>query len=139
MSLVTLNLTESSSAMLGLLATCRRLFLRDHEVWINIGVNEIEKRGEQRVVINIDLYVPLAQTTPKADRIDEVLDYNLMRRAVAQRVSTGHIHLLESLVDDLLRDMLAQPLVRAARVSAAKPDVFPDCEAVGVEVFAVKP
>jgi 7,8-dihydroneopterin aldolase/epimerase/oxygenase len=124
--------------MFDLQTTCRRLFLRDHEVWINIGVNEIEKRGEQRVVINIDLYVPLTHTTPRADRIDEVLDYNLMRRAVAQRVSNGHIHLLETLVDDLLRDMLAQPLVRAARVSAAKPDVYPDCEAVGVEVFAIQ-
>ena len=28
-----------------LLATCRRLFLRDYEVWINIGVHEFEKRA----------------------------------------------------------------------------------------------
>jgi dihydroneopterin aldolase len=28
--------------------------------------------------------------------------------------------------------------VRAARVSTEKPDVYPDCEAVGVEVFGVK-
>ena len=32
----------------------------------------------------------------------------------------------------------AHPKVRAARVSTAKPDVYPDCEAVGVEVFAFK-
>ncbi|MFN6994214.1 MAG: dihydroneopterin aldolase, partial [Aquincola tertiaricarbonis] len=41
------------------LADCRRLFLRDYEVWINIGVHDFEKRGEQRVVINVDLFVPL--------------------------------------------------------------------------------
>jgi 7,8-dihydroneopterin aldolase/epimerase/oxygenase len=34
--------------------------------------------------------------------------------------------------------MLAHPLVKAARVSTAKPDVYPDCEAVGVEVFGLK-
>jgi dihydroneopterin aldolase len=28
--------------------------------------------------------------------------------------------------------------VRAARVSTAKPDVYPDCDAVGVEVFGLK-
>ena len=28
---------------------------------------------------------------------------------------------------------------RAARVSTEKPDVYPDCEAVGVEVFGLKP
>ena len=42
------------------LMECRRLFLRNYEVWINIGVHEFEKKGEQRVLINVDLYVPLA-------------------------------------------------------------------------------
>ena len=54
------------------LMDCRRLFLRDYEVWINIGVHDFEKKGEQRVAINVDLYVPLAETTPQADRLDEV-------------------------------------------------------------------
>jgi hypothetical protein len=31
------------------LMDCRRLFLRDYEVWINIGVHDFEKKGEQRV------------------------------------------------------------------------------------------
>ena len=59
-------------------------------------------------------------------------------RRIAERVSRGHIHLQETLVDDLLRDMLAHPLVRAARVSTEKPDVYPDCDAVGVEVFGLR-
>ena len=121
------------------LADCRRLFLRDYEVWINIGVHDFEKRGEQRVLINVDLYTPLAATTPKADELDEVLDYDFIRRTIAERVSRGHIHLQETLADDVLRLMLAHPQVRAARVSTEKPDVYPDCDAVGVEVFAIKP
>ena len=55
-----------------LLMDCRRLFLRDYEVWINIGVHDFEKQGEQRVLINVDLYVPLALSTPRADELDEV-------------------------------------------------------------------
>ncbi len=47
----------------------------------------------------------------------------------------GHIVLQETLCDDLLRRMLAHPQVRAARVSTEKTDVYPDCEAVGCEVF----
>jgi dihydroneopterin aldolase len=35
--------------------------------------------------------------------------------------------------------VLEHPSVMAARVSTAKPDVYPDCEAVGVEVFKIKP
>ncbi len=121
------------------LMDCRRLFLRDYEVWINIGVHEFEKKGEQRVLVNVDLYVPLALSTPRSDRLEEVVDYDFIRRSVAERVARGHIHLQETLVDDVLAIMLAHPRVRAARVSTAKPDVYPDCEAVGVEAFRIKP
>ncbi len=65
------------------LADCRRLFLRDYEVRIHIGVHDFEKQGEQRVLINVDLYVPLAQSTPQADELDEVVDYDFIRRSIA--------------------------------------------------------
>jgi 7,8-dihydroneopterin aldolase/epimerase/oxygenase len=120
------------------LLDCRRLFLRNYTVNINIGVHEFEKKGEQRVLINVDLYIPLAQSTPHADDLAEVVDYDFIRSTVAQRISRGHIHLQETLCDDLLASMLAHPRVKAARVSTAKPDVYPDCETVGCEVFGIK-
>lgn len=120
------------------LMDCRRLFLRDYEVWINIGVHDFEKKGEQRVLINVDLFVPLALSTPTQDTLDEVLDYDFIRRSIGERVSKGHVHLQETLADDVLKVMLSHPRVRAARVSTEKPDVYPDCDAVGVEVFGIK-
>jgi 7,8-dihydroneopterin aldolase/epimerase/oxygenase len=120
------------------LADCRRLFLRDYEVWINIGVHDFEKKGEQRVKINVDLYVPLADSTPQHDELDEVLDYDFIRREIMARVAQGHIHLQETLADDVLARLLAHPKVRAARVATEKPDVYPDCDAVGCEVFKIK-
>ena len=121
------------------LARCRRLFLRDYEVLISIGVHEFEKKGEQRLLINVDLYVPLAASTPRDDRLHEVLDYDFIRATVAARMARGHIHLQETLVDDLLRSLLVHPRVCAARVSAEKPDAYPDCDAIGVEVFGFNP
>ena len=120
------------------LRDCRRLFLRNYEVMINIGVHEFEKKGEQRVLINVDLYIPLALSTPKDDQLDEVVDYDFMRETVARRMAQGHVHLQETLCDDVVKAMLAHPHVRAARVSTMKPDVYPDCEGVGVEVFQIK-
>ena len=120
------------------LMDCRRLFLRDYEVWINIGVHDFEKKGEQRVKINVDLYVPLAESTPRHDELAEVLDYDFIRREIMARVAQGHIHLQETLADDVLARMLAHPKVRAARVATEKPDVYPDCDAVGCEVFKMK-
>ena len=120
------------------LRDCRRLFLRNYEVMINIGVHDFEKKAEQRVLINVDLYIPLEQSTPKADQLSEVVDYDFMRETIARRMAQGHVHLQESLCDDVVRSMLAHPKVRAVRVSTMKPDVYPDCEGVGVEVFRIK-
>ncbi|SAK39122.1 dihydroneopterin aldolase [Caballeronia fortuita] len=120
------------------LTDCRRLFLRNYEVRINIGVHDFEKRGEQRVVINVELYVPLALSTPVADKLAEVVDYDFMRATIAERVKRGHIHLQETLCDDVAAALLAHPNVRAVAVSTEKPDVYPDCDAVGVEVFRIK-
>jgi 7,8-dihydroneopterin aldolase/epimerase/oxygenase len=119
--------------------TCRRLFLRDYEIFINIGIHDFEKKGEQRVLVNVDLYISLAESTPQHDRLEEVVDYDFIRRSIFDRVSRGHIHLQETLCDELLQAMLAHPKVWAARVSTEKPDVYPDCAAVGVEVFRLKP
>ena len=121
-----------------ILLDCRRLFLRDYEVYINIGVHDFEKTREQRVLINVDLYIPLAVSTPQADELEEVVDYDFMRRSIGDRVARGHIHLQETLCDDVLAQMLTHPKVRAARVSTEKPDVYPDCASVGCEVFAIK-
>ncbi|MGI4816049.1 MAG: dihydroneopterin aldolase [Janthinobacterium lividum] len=119
------------------LLDCRRLFLRDYEVMIKIGVFETEKRGPQRVLINVDLFVPLAESTPRADSLREVLDYDFMRDTIAARVVQGHIHLQETLCDDIAQMLLAHPKVRAVRVSAEKPDAYDDCHSVGVEVFKI--
>ncbi len=120
------------------LMDCRRLFLSNYEIYINIGVHDFEKRGEQRVLINVDLFVPLNESTPTKDSLEEVLDYDFMRRSIVERVAKGHIHLQETLCDDVAKIMLAHPHVRAVRVSTAKPDVYPDCDVVGVEIFLIK-
>ncbi|AOK28112.1 MULTISPECIES: dihydroneopterin aldolase [Burkholderia] len=120
------------------LADCRRLYLRNYEVYINIGAFEHEKRGEQRVVINVDVFVPLALTTPVEDRLREVVDYDLLKQSVAQCVARGHIHLQETLCDAIAANLLAHGAVRAVRVCTEKPDAYSDCDAVGVEVFRIK-
>ena len=120
------------------LIDCRRLFLRNHEVQVRIGAHDFEKRAPQRVRISVDLYVPLALSTPRADRLAEVVDYDFVRQCISQRIAQGPIELQETLCDDLLALMLAHPGVRAARVATEKPDVYPDCDAVGVEVFGIK-
>jgi dihydroneopterin aldolase len=128
----------SSPLMDPRLADCRRLFLRNYVVDANIGIHAFEKAGAQRLALNVDLYVPLALSTPRHDRIHEVVDYDFIRVTIRHRLEQGHINLQETLVDDLARSLLAHPAVRAVRVSSEKPDVYSDVDAVGVEVLHFK-
>ena len=122
-----------------LLTDCRRIFLRGLSRRVRIGIHDFERAAAQRILFDIDLYVPLIQTTPQCDRIDEVVDYDFVRNEVTQITERGHIDLQETLCDTVLNALLAHPLVVAARVSTRKPDVYDDCEAVGVEAFRRKP
>ena len=128
----------SSPLMDPRLADCRRLFLRNYVVDANIGIHAFEKAGAQRLALNVDLYVPLALSTPRHDRIHEVVDYDFIRVTIRHRLEQGHINLQETLVDDIARSLLAHPAVRAVRVSSEKPDVYADVDAVGVEVLHFK-
>lgn len=132
-------MNESELPMLAYLQRHRRLFIRRHEVMVHIGIHDFELNEPQRIWIDVDIYVPLAHTQPQADRIDEVVDYDFIRQVVAERIGRGHIALQETLCDDLARTILAHPGVQAVRLSTCKPDVYPDCELVGVEVFLMKP
>ncbi len=122
-----------------LLLKCRRLFLRGLTVQAHIGIHDFELKSSQRLIIDVDLYVSFAGTSPKDDRIDEVVDYDFVRAVVHGRIAEGHINLQETLCDEILTRLLEHTGVMAARVSTRKPDVYPDCEAVGVEVFRAKP
>ncbi|WP_231969321.1 dihydroneopterin aldolase [Polynucleobacter necessarius] len=113
--------------------------MRDYEIYINIGVHEFEKKAEQRVLLNVDLYIPLAMNTSTNDQLDEVVDYDFMRETIKARAANkGHIHLQEAFCDDMVTAMLHYPKVLAARISTVKPDVYPECHPVGVEVVRIK-
>ena len=105
----------------------------------NLGILEHEKIDPQPIQVDAELNLGTQPLMPHDDRIDEVVDYDFVRAVVHGRVAQGHINLQETLCDDILTRLLEHTGVMAARVSTRKPDVYPDCEAVGVEVFRAKP
>ncbi len=115
----------------------RRIFLRNFETRISIGVHDFEKQAKQRVVINVDLYLEPGGRILR-DHISETVDYDFLRREIAALADSGHFHLQETFCERILALCLARPGVTAARVASEKPDVYPDCEAVGFEIFGTK-
>ena len=117
------------------LAHCRRIFLRDWTVEANIGVYSAERRGTQRLVLNLDVYVALSASTPRNDDVREVVDYDFIREVVEKRIARGHINLQETLVDDIATELLRWPGVQAVRVSSEKAEIYTSVAGIGVEVL----
>jgi len=124
-------------AMADKLGRTRRIFLRNFETRISMGIHESEKKARQRVMINVDLYLePDARI--ERDHISETVDYDFLRREIGVLADSGHFHLQETFCEKILAICLARPGVVAVRVSSEKPDVYPDCESIGFEIFGVK-
>lgn len=114
----------------------RRIFLRNYSVEASIGIHAHEKDARQRLLVNVELFVAPVPVTD--DAIGQVLDYDFLRDGIARLVGARHYNLQETLCQDILALCLERPEVMSARVSTEKPDVYPDCEGVGYEIFRQK-
>ena len=135
MSRATLSAAEAAFA--ARLGQARRIFLKNFETWISMGVHDFEKKAKQRVVVNVDLYLD-PEGSIRRDHISETVDYDFVRREITALADSGHVHLQETFCEKILAICLAKPGVIAARVSSEKPDVYPDCESVGFEIFRAR-
>ncbi len=117
------------------LSDCRRIFLRDFSIDASIGFHDFEKQAPQRILISVDLFVPIASSTSNRDDVLDVIDYDFIRTGIVKIAQSRHFNLQETLIDEICALCLSQPSVRAARVETQKPDVYPDCKTVGIEVF----
>ncbi len=115
----------------------RRIFLRNFNVFISMGVHDFEKQARQRVIVNVDLYID-PDGRIEHDTIRETVDYDFVRNVILQIADSGHFHLQETFCERILDACLEKSGVLAARVSSEKPDIYPDCESVGFEIFRVK-
>ncbi len=109
-----------------------RIFIRDLTLACRIGILAREKRGPQRLRINVDLLVewPLEAN----DDYRRVLNYETVVSGVRGLVQQGHVNLIETLADRIADMCLADPRALAVRVRLEKLDIFPEAEGAGVEL-----
>ncbi|MGH6815967.1 MAG: dihydroneopterin aldolase [Hyphomicrobiaceae bacterium] len=116
----------------------RRVFVEGFELMGSVGVTERERRYEQRVVVSLDLEV-VDTYDGRSDAIEDVYDYDRAIGIVKAAVAAGHVDLIETLAERIAADCLTDGQVLCARVRIEKPDVVPDCRAVGIEIVRCRP
>lgn len=117
----------------------RRIRIDSLRVQASVGILEHELRSRQQLLITIELEQPDAPALPAADDVRHVLDYRQLRDIAKAESEGEHINMLETLAGRIATRLAALHGVGQVRVKVAKPNIFPDCDGVAVEVTAQGP
>lgn len=111
----------------------RRVFVHGLELMASVGIYEVEKRYEQRIVISIELDV-VDDYDGTSDRLEHVVDYGRVVTAARTISASGHFHLIETLAERIAEACLTDERVETARITVEKPDIVPDCRSAGIAI-----
>ena len=111
----------------------RKILLEDFDLPVDIGFHEFEIGTPQRLRINVEVWLDEARF-PECDSVDKAWDYDRLRTAIIALVSGRRFNLQETVARGIYDLVAARRGVTALRVSTRKPDIYPDCAAVGVEL-----
>ena len=114
----------------------RTLLLDKLRVMASVGILEHELQSKQPLLISIELQLPQAPALPAADDVMHVLDYRLLREIAKEEAESQHINMLETLAGRIAARLTALRGAASVRVRVTKPNIFPDCDGVSVEVLA---
>lgn len=111
----------------------RKIFLDDFDLDVDIGFHDFEVGAPQRLRINIEVWLD-ATSFPTCDSVEAAWNYDFLRQTVHSLVGERRYNLQETICRAIYDLIAARQGVVALRVSTRKPDIYPDCAAVGVEI-----
>jgi 7,8-dihydroneopterin aldolase/epimerase/oxygenase len=114
----------------------RKIFIDRLRVQASVGILEHELVSRQQLLISVQIEMPQAATVPEADDVRHVLDYRQLRDIAREEAEKEHINMLETLAGRIAQRLLQLSGVQRALVKVVKPNIFPDCDGVSVEVVA---
>lgn len=110
-----------------------RIFLEDFDLPVDIGFHEFEVGAPQRLLVTVDVRLDLDACAAE-DSALLAWDYDFLRTEI-RRLSEGRrFNLQETFAREVYNLVAARKGVAGLRVATRKPDVYPDCRAVGIEL-----
>lgn len=110
-----------------------RIFLEGFDLQVDIGFHDFEVGAPQRLRVTVELWVD-PSWFPSSDAAAEAWNYDLLRQGILKIAAGRRFNLQETFVREVYAFIAARPGVQALRVVSSKPDIYPDCAGVGVEI-----
>lgn len=110
-----------------------RIFLQDFDLPVDIGFHAHEVGAPQRLLVSVDVWVN-AESFAAEDTVAAAWNYDFLRAEIIRMTEGRRFNLQETLAREIYELVAARKGVTALRVTTRKPDVYPDCAGVGVEI-----
>ena len=111
----------------------RKIVLEDYDLKVDIGFHDFEIGSPQRLLLTVEVWVDERSFAP-SDEVDSAWDYDFLRTEIGALATGRRFNLQETFVREIYGLVATRRGVTALRVSARKPDIYPDCAGVGVEL-----
>ena len=98
-----------------------------------IGIHDSELHRPQPVVIDVHAGVSHARACD-SDRIDDTIDYSVVRSRLLRLLAEHRLQLLEALAEAIADILIGEFGAACVRVKVVKPNKFDDLQAVGVQI-----
>jgi dihydroneopterin aldolase len=112
---------------------CYRILVQGIEANCLLGVYEHEQRAARRIMVEVELFVPITHRAAHDDTLAGTVNYESVVESVARVAASRRFRLVESLCSALLDDMALLPGLRAIRVAVDKPQPMPGLQSVRIE------
>ena len=117
----------------GLAPKSRKIVLDDYCLTADIGFHDFEVGAPQRLLVTVEVWVDEA-SFPVDDEPGGAWDYDFLRTEIGALIEGRRFNLQESVAREIYELVAARRGVTALRVATRKPDIYPDCAGVGVEL-----
>jgi dihydroneopterin aldolase len=111
----------------------RKIVLDDYCVAADIGFHEFEVGTPQRLLVTVEVWVD-ESSFPADDQPGGAWDYDFLRTEIGALIGGRRFNLQETVAREIYDLVAARRGVTGLRVATRKPDIYPDCAGVGVEL-----
>jgi dihydroneopterin aldolase len=110
-----------------------KIVLQDFDLPVDIGFHEFEVGNPQRLIVTVEVWLE-EESFASEDEVASAWDYDFLRSGILEIANARRYNLQETLARAIYDIVAARHGVTALRVSTRKPDVYPDCVGVGVDL-----
>jgi dihydroneopterin aldolase len=111
----------------------RKIVLEDYCVPADIGFHAFEIGTRQRLLVTVEIWLD-DPSFPMSDAAGDAWDYDDLRTQIGALVASRRFNLQETLARAIYDMIAVRRGVTALKVATRKPDIYPDCAGVGVEL-----